>query len=541
MSEPTDGPFEADYVIVGAGSAGSVLANRLSEDPATRVILIEAGGEAKSLIVQMPAGFAKLVGNKATDWNYEQLPDPTINGRKFLWSAGRLLGGGSSINGQVYIRATRQDFDGWAQAGATGWAFDDVMPYFRRSEQWHGQPSQAHGSHGPLSVAPMRDPHPLCHTFLAGCREAGLPTLDEYNDGEMEGAFLSVVSQRDGWRCSAEKAYLRPVRNRANLRVMTHANARRILLEGQRATGVEIEREGQRLQLRARRDVIVAAGSMGSPALLMRSGIGPAAYLGTRGIPVLHDLAGVGGNLQEHSSISLHKYVNRPTINSELGLLHMVKHLAKFFWNRRGPLSAPAVQAMALARTRNGLDEPDIQLHFVPLSYDIDPDTMSAANSAVPKEPTISIVASICHPMSRGRVELTPEGLPSINHQFFSDERDLETLVDASRYVERLCTAPSLAALIIGDRTPKPVPNNRDDWRAFVRAKSGIAYHPVGTCRMGTGDGSVVDPRLRVRGIAGLRVADASIMPRVTSANTNATAIMIGEKAADIVRSDASY
>src|SRR5258708_21108967 len=257
-----------DYVIVGGGSAGRVGAERLREDARVGVALLEAGGEAGALLVQLPVGFARLVGHKTFDWRYEQASDPSLGGRRFLWSAGKLLGGGSSINGQVFIRGTREDFDHWARAGATGWGFDDVLPYFMRLESWAGPPSQTRGGHGPLTVSPMRDPHPLAQVFLDACGEIGLPTLTDHNSGQMEGAFLTQTSQRDGWRCSTEKAYLRPVRSRANLAVFTQAEVRQVIFEGRRAVGVAFVRNGERHELRAAAEVVLSAGAIGAPALL---------------------------------------------------------------------------------------------------------------------------------------------------------------------------------------------------------------------------------------------------------------------------------
>jgi choline dehydrogenase len=526
----------ADYVIVGAGSAGAVLAHRLSEDPKIRVLLIEAGGEAKGFMVQMPVGFAYMLTNPQFDWGYEQAPDPSINGRRFTWSAGRMLGGSSSLNGQVYIRGAKSDFDQWAALGATGWGWSDVFPYFLRSETWHGPSSQARGAHGPMSVSPMRDPHPLCGTFLAACNELGLPTLTDYNTGDLEGAFLTQATQRDGWRCSTEKAYLRPARSRPNLEVLTGAEAERLVVRDGRATGVVVRRGGQTEEIAADREVIVSCGTLGTPALLMRSGIGPAAHLRARGVEVVHDAPGVGQNLQEHSGSSQNKFVNRPTLNSQLGRWPVMRDMARFLLERKGPMSAPAVQAMAFARTEPALDEPDIQIHFLPLAYDVEQDTLSAARADMPKEPCVSINVTLCHPQSRGRVELDGQGRPLAIHQLLGDETDLNRHVAAMKLVDRIFRKPSFQEIVIGDRQPAAVPQDDADWIAYARAKLLLAYHPVGTCRMGTDADAVVDPQLRIRGLEGLRVVDASVMPTLTSGNTNAPVIMIAEKAAQMIR-----
>jgi choline dehydrogenase len=544
MAQPNNTPVRADYVIVGGGSAGAVLANRLSEDPTSKVVLIEAGGEARSFMVQMPVGFAHMLTNPKFDWGYEQSPDSSINGRRFTWSAGRMLGGSSSLNGQVYIRGARGDFDRWAELGATGWGWNDVMPYFLRSEHWSGPPSQCRGAHGPLSVSPMRDRHPLCDTFLAACNQQGLPTLAEYNDGHLHGAFLTQATQRDGWRCSTEKAYLRPARARTNLEVLTDAQADRILFRDGRAIGVAVTRDGHSETIEADREVIICCGTLGSPALLMRSGVGPGEYLRERGLDVTHNLPGVGQNLQEHSGSSQSKFVSKPTLNSQMKPWQIGRDIGRFLWNRKGPMGAPAVQAMAFARTdpdQTNPDKagPDIQIHFLPLAYDVEPETLSAARAVMPKEPCVSINVTLCRPTARGRVELDATGRPIAVHQLLGAEADLHTHIAGMKLVDRIFQQPAFQQIITAERQPSPVPKTDAEWIAYARAKLLLAYHPVGTCRMGADDDAVVDPQLRLCGVRGLRVVDASVMPTITSGNTNAPTIMIAEKAADMIRAAA--
>jgi choline dehydrogenase len=526
---------EADYVIVGAGSAGAVLANRLSEDPKTSVVLIEAGGEAKNFLVQLPVGFLRMLLREKYDWCYEQEPDPTLNGRSWVWSAGRMLGGSSSINGQVYIRGTAHDFDEWAEMGASGWSFRDVFPYFLRSESWVGAPSQAHGSTGPLTVTPTRDPHPLCAAFLRGCAEIGLPTLDDYNDGSDFGAFMTQTNQRDGWRCSTEKGYLRPIRKRPNLQIITEAEVETVRVVEGRATGVVLRRDGHRETVSARREVIVSAGAMGSPGLLLRSGIGPAAELRAKGIAVVHDAPGVGQNLQEHSASATTRSVTVPTLNNETSPLDMARNFAKFFWNKTGPIGAPAVQAMAFAKTRADLRWPDVQLHFMPLVY-ATADPWIPVRMGIPVCSAITVSVSLCKPKGRGRVVLGDTLRPKVLHQALGNEEDVRTLIDGLKLVDDLFEAPAMASIVEGRMSPAQLPQSDQQWMEHLYETLSITWHAAGTCRMGSDEASVVDPQLRVRGVKGLRVVDASVMPTTTSGNTNAATIMIGEKAAEMIR-----
>lgn len=531
----------ADYVIVGGGSAGIVLAARLSEIPDNRVVLIEAGGEATAWQVQIPVGYAAMMGNPRYDWAYRHDPDASIGGRSLIWSAGRLLGGGSSLNGQVYNRGTRTDFDRWAEAGATGWGFDDCLAYFRKAEDYVGPELPSHGTGGPLTVAPMRDPHPTTDLFVKACAEIGIPTLEDYCGGDMDGAAATLATQRGGLRCSVEKAYLRPIRSRPNLEVITHAMVDRILMQDRRAVGVAGRRkDGTPFQIAAAREVIIGAGAIGSPALLIRSGIGPADQIRALGGDVVLDRTAVGANLQEHPGIAINKLVDIPTYNSQTGPLDSILHLARFLFQRKGVMTTPAVQGVGLARTQPGLAEPDVQLHFLPVNYNNDPNVENPGVATMAeKRPGVTIIANVCRPLSRGRVYLDPAepgGRIRIAHELIGDPRDQQTLVDSCKLIERIFAAGVWRDLFVGDSTPSPVPDSDGGWLDYVRARTALCYHPIGTCRMGSDADAVVDPSLRVAGIDALRVVDASVMPLLPSANTNAAAIMIGERAADIIR-----
>lgn len=527
---------QADYIIVGGGSAGAVLANRLSEDTSTSVLLLEAGGDGKSFLVQLPVGYIGMLQRPKFDWAYEQEPDPTLNGRSWTWCAGRMLGGGSSLNGQVYIRGTREDFNEWARLGATGWSFEDVLPYFLKSEMWQGPPSQWRGSYGPLTVAPMRDPHPLCKTFLDACSQLGMPLLEDHNDGSGFGAFLTQTNQRDGWRCSTEKAYLRPIQHRRNLRIVTAAEVDRIKIDDGRAIGVEYERAGRRESVIARREVLVCAGAIGSPALLMRSGIGPPDELRSHGIEVVHASPGVGRNLLEHSACPTYRSVSVPTINTETGPLDMARHFAKFFLTKTGALVSPGVQAMAFAKTRPELQEPDVQLHFQPMVFELPNEPSVAKRMGIPSAPAVTVIVSLCRPKGQGRVMLNERLRPKIRHGALGHPEDAGTLVDGLRLVDRLYNTRAFTSIVTDYLSPRSKLANTDEWMAFMRENLVITWHAVGTCRMGSDAEAVVDPQLRVNGVQGLRVVDASVMPIPPSGNTNAATIMIGERAAHLIQ-----
>ncbi|WP_170510727.1 GMC family oxidoreductase [Ruegeria arenilitoris] len=537
--------MQFDYVIVGGGSAGCVLANRLSANPGTRVCLLEAGGGGNSILVRMPAAVvAMLPGRpKINNWAFETVPQPGLNGRRGYQPRGRALGGSSAINAMLYVRGQRQDYDGWADLGCEGWDWDSVLPYFKRSENNERGADDLHGADGPLQVSDQKEERPITRAFVEAAAQLQHKVTDDFNRGDNEGAGLYQVTQfhdpaKNGERCSAAAAYLFPVMDRPNLTVITGAQAREITFDGHRATGV-IYRQGGKgadLTVTATREVLVCSGALKSPQLLQLSGIGDPEDLSPHGIAVRHALPGVGKNLQDHLDFIL-AYKTKDTDNFGIGAagtVGLVKHLLR--WRKTGVSMAatPFAEGAAFLKTSPDLDRPDIQLHFTIALVD---------DHARKLHLGYGFSCHICklRPESRGTVSLhsaDPFAAPAIDPAFLSDPRDLDTMIKGARMTREILEAPALAKYrhkeMFGTDTARTDP----DWEGHIRARADTIYHPVGTCKMGVDDLAVVDPQLRVRGLQGLRVVDASVMPTLVSGNTNAPTIMIAEKAADMILAD---
>lgn len=521
----------ADYIVVGGGTAGPLIAARLSENPQKQVILIEAGSNKLGWQYQVPAGTAKLIGHPETDWRYPSEPDPTIGGRSPLCPAGKMLGGSSVMNGMVYVRGQRQDFDDW---NIPGWTFDELLPFFKKTESFGGTPSAAHGQDGSLAVEPARARHPLAKAFITACEANGFDFRDEYCAGEQEGAFYTLATIcRSGLRSSSARSFLANVNKRSNLTVIPDCQANAILFDGNRASGVRTTYQDVNVDFNASKEVIVCCGTYGSPTLLQRSGIGSAEQLSQAGVKVRHDMPAVGQNLREHFSSSISKLVNQPTYNAPMGLKQYLSYGLQYAFRRRGPIATPVVQAMAYGRSTHAENAPDFMLNFIPFCIDY-----RQSPPALHSEPGVVIGAQVCRPKCRGSLHISsPDPLtpPTINHRLLDDEKDLHILVHALKTSQSIFDSSAMSAHVQKNNNPETVPADDDEWIDYILKTVGPSYHPVGTCRMGLDDDSVVDTELKVRGVTGLRVADASIMPMTPSANTQAAVYMIAEKVSSLI------
>ncbi|WP_227270099.1 GMC family oxidoreductase [Roseobacter weihaiensis] len=526
---------EADFIVIGAGSAGCVLANRLSANPKHKVILLEAGGRDLNPWIHIPVGYFKTIHNPAVDWCYKTEPDPGLNGRSIEWPRGKVLGGSSSLNGLLYVRGQPQDYDRWRQMGNTGWGWDDVLPLFKRAECNERGADAYHGDQGPLAVSNMRIQRPITDAWVAAAQAAGYAFNPDYNGAVQEGVGFFQLTAKNGRRCSSAVAYLKPAKTRPNLTIITHAQADRIEIADGCATGVTYtNRSGQQQTVTARREIVLCGGAINSPQLLMLSGIGEPEQLAANGIEVVKSLPGVGKNLQDHLQARLVYKCNEPTLNDEVSsLMGQARIGLKYILFRAGPMTMAASLATGFLKTRDDLETPDIQFHVQPLS---------AENPGKGADKFSAFTMSVCQlrPESKGEIRLAssnPRTYPKIVPNYLSTETDCRTIVAGVNIARKIARHAPLTSKISEEYRPHADLDMEDydatlDW---ARSNTASIYHPTGTCKMGDDADAVVDSKLRVHGIKGLRVADCSIMPEIVSGNTNAPAIMIGEKASDLV------
>ncbi|HWL81001.1 MAG TPA: choline dehydrogenase [Roseomonas sp.] len=523
-----------DYVIVGGGTAGCVLANRLSEDPRNSVLLMEAGGQDKGFWIPIPAGFSKLLVNERFNWRFETDPEPGTLNRRIVVPRGKGLGGSTLINGMIFVRGQAMDFDGWAQLGNRGWSYADVLPYFRKLERFEDGASEWRGGDGPMSVVRVAERNPLAEAFIGAGEQAGFPRNPDYNGADQEGFGYYQVNQKNGRRWSAAEAYLRPVLSRPNLTVWTEVHATRLMLEGRRVTGVVYRQGDAEKQVAARGEVILAAGAVQSPHLMELSGIGNPEVLAAAGVPVAHALPGVGRNYRDHFCTRMNWRVTQPiTLNEMTRGWRLAKAVAQYFLTRKGILTLGTGLAHGFVRTRPELATPDVQYFFMHASY------ANAADRVLDKLPGMTIGVTQLRPESRGTIHLRspdPRQPPAIRPNFLASPLDQETMVRGMQVARRIMAQPAIAPFVEQELSPGGEVQTDAQWLDFARRNGQTIYHPVGTCSMGQGPEAVVDDQLRVHGLQGLRVVDASVMPTEVSGNTQAAVLMIAEKGADLIR-----
>ncbi|MGH8599117.1 MAG: GMC family oxidoreductase [Burkholderiales bacterium] len=527
-----------DYVIVGAGSAGCVMANRLTENGRYTVLVLEAGPPDTNPWIRVPIGYGKTMNHPVLNWRFWTEPDPHMNGRRIYWPRGRTLGGSSAINGLIQIRGQSKDFDTWERLGADGWNARDVLRYFIKSESYSGGAGPYHGDSGPLSVSDITERHELVDAFIRAAGDLGIPPNDDFNGATQEGAGYLQLTTCNGRRCSAAVAYLHPVRHRANLTMETGARATQVLFDGQRATGVRYVRNGQDVTVLAAQEVLLCAGALQSPQLLQLSGIGPGALLQRLGIPVIADRAGVGENLQDHLALRLTYKCTKPiTTNDDLrNFWCKARTGLQYLLFRRGPMAIGVMTGGMITKALPDAATPDIQFFLSTVSAD-------GRGDAPHPFPGFTIVYYPMRPTSRGTVWIKsrdPLDAPAMLPNYLSTEYDQYIMLAGARLARRLAATPSLSPYVLEEYSPGPAVQSDEALLDAIRNAGSSGYHPVGTCRIGKDAQAVVDPRLRVHGVHGLRVIDASVMPTLVSGNTNAATIMIAEKAADMMREDAA-